>query len=84
MHTFVCAYDLYPITFYNIGRSEDAIDLINDLEEEYSEAYMLLSELANKVFRLIQKATDNGDYLYWVFGWMSGFETNSAMLDFDT
>ena len=76
-------YDVYHITFYNIGRSEDAIELINDLEEEYSEAYMLLAELSNQVFRLIQKVTDGSLYLYWIFGWMEAWESKSAMLNFE-
>jgi len=68
----------------NKGRAEDAITpLLTDIEEEYQIAYLFLGEAANQVFRFLQKATGNHNYLYWTYGMLTAWDSSVGMLAID-
>ena len=65
-------------------RAEDAITpLLTDIEEEFQIAYLFLAEAANRVFRFLQKATGNHNYLYWIYGMLTAWDSSIGMLDLD-
>ena len=65
-------------------RAEDAITpLLTDIEEEYQIAYLFLGEAANQVFRFLQKATGNHNYLYWTYGMLTAWDSSVGMLAID-
>ena len=65
-------------------RAEDAITpLLTDIEEDFQIAYLFLAEAANRVFRFLQKATGNHNYLYWIYGMLTAWDSSIGMLDLD-
>ncbi len=64
-------------------RAADAVQLLSDVEEEYEIASMFLAESANQVFRFLQKATGNTNYLYWTYGLLQAWDTSIGMLALD-
>ena len=50
------------------------------VEEEFQIAYLFMSEVANQIFRFFQKATGNHDYLYWVFGLLTAWDSSIGMV----
>ena len=61
-------------------RAEDAVTLLTDVEEDYQMSYLFLGEAANQVFRFLQKATGNIDYLYWLYGMLTAWDSSIGML----
>merc|ERR1719367_667047 len=72
--------ELWLDAWDNKGRAEDAVTLLTGIEEEYQIAYLFLGEAANQVFRFLQKATGNHNYLYWTYGLLTAWDSSVGML----
>ena len=69
------------VLFLNYRRAEDSISpLLTNIEEDYQISYLFLGEAANQVFRFLQKATGNHDYLYWTYGLLTAWDSSIGML----
>ena len=64
-------------------RAEDYMPFLTVVEEEFQIAYLFMSEVANQIFRFFQKATGNHDYLYWVFGLLTAWDSSIGMVTLD-
>jgi len=74
---------LWLQTWDNLGRAEDAVTIIDHTEDEFERATIFLEDVGNKAFKTILEYFNSEEYLYWLFGWMSGQAANIAMMDFD-
>lgn len=73
--------ELWLDAWDNKGRAEDSISpLLTEIEEDYQIAYLFLGEAANQVFRFLQKATGNHDFLYWTYGLLTAWDSSIGML----
>merc|ERR1719495_477056 len=75
--------NLWVDAWNNDGRAEDYMPFLTVVEEEFQIAYLFMSEVANKIFRFLQKTTGNHDYLYWVFGLMTAWDSSIGMVTLD-
>ena len=45
---------------------------------------MFMSEVVNQILRFIQRTVlHDSDYLYWIYGWITAWDSHSAMLSFE-
>ena len=65
----------------NDGLAEESTTLITYIEEAYEISYQFLAEVANLGFKVVLEAYDAEDFLYWLYGWMTGVASNLAMPD---
>ena len=75
---------LWLYTFQNDGRAEDATVIIDELENAFQEDLMFLNQVGESLFQTILEHYESEEYLYWIFGWITGKASAFAMPDFDT
>jgi len=75
--------NLWMDAWSNDGRVEDAQQLLTGVEEDFQMSYLFMGEVSNQVFRFIQKATGNHEYLYWLYGVMAALESSIGMISLD-
>ncbi len=78
---------LEPVVWQNVwdnqGKKEDAVELVSDVEENYEIAYEFLAEVASGLYKALLYEFQAEEYLYWLYGWMSGAASRLAMKDID-
>ena len=72
---------LWQNVWQNDGLAEETTTLIDYIEESFEISYSFLSEVANNCFKVVLKAYDAEDFLYWLYGWMTGIAANVVMID---
>jgi hypothetical protein len=72
---------IWQNVWQNDGLAEESTTLITYIEEAYEISYQFLAEVANQGFKVVLQAYDAEDFLYWLYGWMTGVASNSAMID---
>jgi len=75
---------LWMNSWDNLGRAEDAISLIDHKEDEFQRSYIFLEDVANKGFKTIIEYFGSHEYLYWLFGWITGSASSIAMNNWNT
>ena len=75
---------LWLYTFENDGRAEDATVIIDELENAFQEDLLFLNQVGETLFQTILEHYNAEEYLYWIFGWITGKAAAFAMPDFDT
>ena len=61
------------MTFDNDGAAEDSATIIDQLENDFQEAMIFGEEVAKTLLQLLMQYYDSEDYMYWLFGWLTGF-----------
>ena len=62
----------WMMTFDNDGDAADSVDIIDQLENDYQEAMIFGEEVAKTLLQLMMQYYDSEDYMYWLFGWLTG------------
>ena len=75
---------LWLYTFQNDGKAEDATVIIDELENAFQEDLIFLNQVGESLFQTILEHYETDEYLYWIFGWITGKAAAFAMPDFDT
>ena len=75
---------LWLYTFQNDGKAEDAAVIIDELENAFQEDLMFLNQVGESLFQTVLEHYEADEYLYWIFGWITGKAAAFAMPDFDT
>jgi len=70
---------LWMNSWDNLGKAEDAISFIDHKEDEFQRSYIFLEDVANKGFKTILEYFHSTEYLYWLFGWLTGAASSVAM-----
>ena len=64
---------LFMMTFDNDGAAEDSGPIIDQLENDFQEAMIFGEEVAKTLLQLLMEYYDSEDYMYWLFGWLTGY-----------
>ena len=68
------------MTFDNDGAAEDSATIIDQLENDFQEAMIFGEEVAKTLLQLLMQYYHSEDYMYWLFGWLTGFINSQLIL----
>jgi hypothetical protein len=72
---------IWQNVWQNDGKAEESTTLIDYVEEAYEISYQFLAEVANQAFKVVLLTFEAEDFLYWLYGWMTGVASTLAMVD---
>jgi len=74
---------LWKNTWDNLGKAEDAITLIDHLEDEFQRDYVFLETVALQGFKTLHENFPSETFLSWMFGYLVGASSKLAMKDWE-